>query len=554
MSYTKYTRVLFGIAILALLLIPLFGCLPVAANDAQSIGGIYVYESDTGGYEKTISEVDKDITFQWTVYNSDATSTFLIKISVEMTETDIWTNSMDESVVILKPSEIYTALLVVENTQALLEAKDSKSDITVTFTIREIDGTNNGTMTRTAMAELDADQPDQSGYLFLGARIKGINVGGVVVDMPEILDMPVIKFFVYLFVYFLAGILFLFILIPVVKKLAAKTKTHIDDIIVEMVRKPIIVALFVNGVVGAISAFDLPAELLSKIDAAYNAFLIILFTWLGIKIYMAVLTYLGEYHAKKNIQLRHILIPMLRKVGSVIIFFFGFAYGLHYLGIDVSVLITGMGVAGLVIAFAAQDTLSNFFAGVFLIIEPKFKVHDQIIFDGEVYEIKQIGMRTTQLYAVFKHQLVIVPNSVLAGAMVINITEPSTEIKVAVPFGIAYGEDTRRAEKLALEIAKAHPNVQKGPDKNPVVRIGELADSSINMTIYLWADHLDNRGLIKSDLLHEIHQKFNKEGIEIPFPQQDVNLRFADGVPTGLNGGGPNIGKGDVEGPGWSAP
>jgi small-conductance mechanosensitive channel len=354
----------------------------------------------------------------------------------------------------------------------------------------------------------------------------GIDLFGTNYDiLPDQLDNDSGRFLIKLLIWLMIGAFTVIILDPIVKKVVERSQTKIDDIILSIIRKPVLILIVLYGLVDALQELALPDMVMDIFFTIYGVGFIAMVTWICLKIFQGVLIELGRSWAKKSgSKLEHVLVPVLDKIGTILISVFGMFYILGYLGINIIIFGTSMGLMGLVIAFAAQDTLSNFFGGIFLIIEPNFKEEDIIIVDGNYYKVQKIGMRTTRLYDIFKHIIVVVPNDTLANEKLINITEPDHKIKEKLSVGVAYGVDTYKVEGLLLEIFNAHPDVLNDPKRKAVIRFEEFGDSSLNFMVYFWVNDLDNRYRVKHELRHTIHKKFAEAGIEIPFPQRVVTL------------------------------
>ena len=180
---------------------------------------------------------------------------------------------------------------------------------------------------------------------------------------------------------------------------------------------------------------------------------------------------------------------------------------------------------GLVIAFAAQDTLSNFFSGIHLLLDRPFKIGDVIFLEpGEYWRVENVGMRSTRLYSIFDHELIIMPNNAVANQKIINIVKPDAKIRKKVKVSVAYGTDLKKVSKILIEIAKNHPNVIKEKGFEPLVRLVDFGESGIEFIISLWIDEVMNQWEVLSDVRMEIDAHFKKEHITIPFPQRTVWL------------------------------
>ena len=275
------------------------------------------------------------------------------------------------------------------------------------------------------------------------------------------------------------GIL-IFIIDKVIKRMVKKSKTELDDIVLDIVRTPVIVIIILFGVKDSLDVFNepkyagskysIPETFLDVIDTLYEVILILAITWLAYKIFKRVLIYYGKLLAQKtHSNIDDDLIPLLNKVGGLIIVAFGAMGLLNYFGVNVTIFLAGMGIAGIVIAFAAQDTLSNLFSGIFLMIDKPFREGEVIkLENGDYCRIVDIGLRTTKLYNTFDHDYVILPNNMLANQKIVNVERPDRAHKVKVTVGVAYGTNVQKVTNLLLGIAGSHPKVQtKIKDKEP---------------------------------------------------------------------------------------
>ena len=334
------------------------------------------------------------------------------------------------------------------------------------------------------------------------------------------------RFLIQFLIWVLIGIIVLMILDPIVKKATEKTETKIDDIILHIIRRPVLVLIILYGAVVSLSELELPSEFMYWINGAYSVGFFLMMIWIGFKIFQGVVIQVGHALSKRtDMKVDKILVPAIQKIGTIIIAFIAISAILGYLQIDLTLFVAGGVVISMVIAFAAQDTLSNFFSGIFLILEPKFKEGDLVYFEDDTYVVKKIGMRTTQLYDLYKHIDVVMPNNKLANEKLINLTEPDRRIKDNVEIGVAYGTDPQKVQDILMELVMKHPDIITDDDeRKPFTRFSEFADSSLNFKVGFWVRDLDDRFRVKSELNQELYYRLQKEGIEIPFPQRDVHI------------------------------
>ena len=223
---------------------------------------------------------------------------------------------------------------------------------------------------------------------------------------------------------------------------------------------------------------------------------------------------------------------IIKMTGRLIVLL-GVIIAIAQLGIEVGPLLAGLGIAGFVIGFALQDTLSNFASGIMILMYRPFDVGDVVEAGGVMGTVDKMNLVSTMVLTP-DNQLLVVPNNQIWGGVIRNVTHQDKR-RVDLMFGIGYSDDIPKAEAVLTEIVAGHEKVLKDPA--PVVRLHELADSSVNFVVRPWAstgDYWD----VYWDITREVKQRFDAEGISIPFPQRDVHVyRENDDDATGFGGG-----------------
>jgi len=217
--------------------------------------------------------------------------------------------------------------------------------------------------------------------------------------------------------------------------------------------------------------------------------------------------------------------PLLEIIGSLLIIVFGVTNFLSTYHVDFGVLLAGVGVVGLVIALAAQDTLSNFFSGILLLLDQGFKTGDMIYFNDTYCLIRDIGLRSTKIYDIVNHVMIITPNNSLANQNILNLTRPDRYYRIRIEVGVSYDSDPDQVEKLLLEVAEQNSDVeQDDPTRMPLVRFQDFGDSSLTFVLVAWINNVIKIRQINSDLHHQVFDKLKEAGVTIAFPQRDVHI------------------------------
>ncbi|MFC5077691.1 Small-conductance mechanosensitive channel [Vibrio thalassae] len=230
----------------------------------------------------------------------------------------------------------------------------------------------------------------------------------------------------------------------------------------------------------------------------------------------------------KNLKLSHLMQNFFVSMSGNIVWIIGIMVGLSQIGLNLAPILTGFGIAGVIIGFALQDTLSNFAAGMMLLIYRPFDVGDFVFAGGVDGKVSHMSLVNTTIRT-FDNQIIIVPNSKIWGDVIKNVTHERTR-RVDMVFGIGYGDDLLKAESVLREIIEAHPAVLKSPEPN--IRVHTLNTSSVDFIVRPWVK-TDDYWDVYWDVTKEVKLRFDKEGISIPFPQQDVHLHMVDKVTSG---------------------
>ncbi len=238
----------------------------------------------------------------------------------------------------------------------------------------------------------------------------------------------------------------------------------------------------------------------------------------------------GKAVVAENLKISHLMQDFFIAVSGYLVWIVGIMVGLSQVGLDLTPVLTGFGIAGVVVGFALQDTLSNFLAGMALLIGRPFDVGDVVFAGGVDGKVSHMSLVNTTIRT-FDNQIIIVPNSKIWGDIIKNVTHERVR-RVDMVFGIGYADDLLKAESVLLDIITSHPSVLRAPE--PTVKVHTLNTSSVDFIVRPWVK-TDDYWDVYWDVTKEVKLRFDCEGISIPFPQQDVHLNIVKNDDTPEN-------------------
>ncbi len=220
------------------------------------------------------------------------------------------------------------------------------------------------------------------------------------------------------------------------------------------------------------------------------------------------------------------------KIATIVVWALAIFIGIDVLGISLTALTVFSGAFGLAIGFGLQKTFGNLIAGIILLMDRSIKPGDVIaVSDGKGMtfgEVKKIGIRAVSVTTRDNREYLI-PNEILMTTQVENWSYSSREVAIQIPIGVAYGSDLEKVEKLLLEAVGSVPRVLSFP--SPGVLLSAFGASSIDMTVVAWIDDPEGGvGNVKSDILMAVWRLFRDNDVQVPFPQQDLNIRDSEGL------------------------
>lgn len=313
------------------------------------------------------------------------------------------------------------------------------------------------------------------------------------------------------------------------KHLTNKTKFDLDDRIVEFLKKPLSVLIVFFGVLFAVRHISPDLTVAGfNLTRVFHVGGILIAAYFAARIFAGILKWYGEQIAvKTGSHLDDSLVPFIRRAIYILVFVVAGIAILNLFGVKVTAVLAGLGIASLAIGLALQDTLSNFFSGLWMAFDRPIKVGDFVEIDAnKAGYVEDISWRNTKIRTL-SNNLVIVPNSKLSQNILTNYQAPNSEMSLIIPVSVGYASDLERVEKVVLDVARNVQKNVKGAVKSfePLVRYKEFQDSGISFSVVLRVDSYAQQYVVKHEFIKQLHKRFKAEKIEIPFPQRVVYLK-----------------------------
>jgi len=300
------------------------------------------------------------------------------------------------------------------------------------------------------------------------------------------------------------------------------TKTDLDDQIVDALRRPVFLSVILIGLAVASLQLEMPAQGRYVLYGGLKTLGILTFAAAVMRIASIVLQALSAREGNNIIQHRtrpifDIFVKLLIMGGAVYFLFLAWE-------IDVTAWLASAGIIGIAVGFAAQDTLSNLFAGVFIVADAPYQLGDFIVLEGGIRgQVTRIGMRSTRILTL-DHVEITVPNSVISKSQIVNEAGgPQVRQRCKVRVGVAYGSDVERVTEVLLACAEAVTGVVRRP--TPEVWFSDFGESSLDFDLLVWVDDPAQRDRILSEIRVHIYKALAVAGIEIPFPKRDLYIK-----------------------------
>ncbi|MFF3517164.1 mechanosensitive ion channel family protein [Streptomyces sp. NPDC002573] len=346
-----------------------------------------------------------------------------------------------------------------------------------------------------------------------------------------------------------AGLLAAFLLRMLMRWLgrhASRTKWSGDDVIVDALRTVVPWAAIAGGAASAAAVLPLTRTVQHHVNQTLSVLLIFVVTLTAARVIAGLVRAVTQSRSGVAGSA-----TIFVNITRVVVLAMGFLVMLQTLGISIAPLLTALGVGGLAVALALQDTLANLFAGIHILASKTVQPGDYIrLSSGEEGYVVDINWRQTTVRQL-SNNLVVIPNGQLAKSNMINFTRPEQRLTVLVQVGVGYDSDLEHVEKVTMEVVAEVMTEITGavPEHEPAIRFHTFGDSRIGFTVILGVGEFSDQYRIKHEFIKRLHKRYRAEGIRIPAPARTVALQQGAAViPQPRNGadlviehGGPDI-------------
>ena len=312
-------------------------------------------------------------------------------------------------------------------------------------------------------------------------------------------------------------------LISLFQRLAQKTENQIDDLLIDGLEGPSLLLAICLALYVSLRISELPEQYTAYVVKGMYLSVVLTITMGLANISGRLLAYFLE-----KVDLPISVTSLLNAVIKALVYAIGVLMMLNYLGVSITPIITALGVGGLAMALALQDTLSNLFAGIHILAEHTIRVNDFIRLEtGQEGYVADISWRTTRIRMV-PNNMVIVPNSKLAQSVVTNYYLPERRMQIAIPVSVNYDSDPDVVERILIEEAKRAAGAVPGllADPAPSVRlVPGFGVSSLDYTLVVHIAEVTEQNPVLNELHKRILKRFRLERIEIPYPTRTVYVK-----------------------------
>lgn len=308
-----------------------------------------------------------------------------------------------------------------------------------------------------------------------------------------------------------------------VKKATKRSKSELDDILVDMLEEPLVFAIIIVGIWNSLALLNMSETAVKFLDQAYYILIIFNVAWLLSRLMNTIIEkYITPLVERSESQLDDQLLPVIQKGIKVSIWIIAILVALNNAGYNISAVLASLGIGGLAFALAAKDTIANLFGSFTIFVDKPFTVGDRVSLMGHDGFIREVGLRSTRIQTL-NGRIVTIPNSQVADECIENISsEPSR--KITMDLGLTYDMDEKKMElamELLRDIAASHGQVEE----NVVTAFTAFNDFALNIRFIYYIKKGESVFDTQTMVNLEILRRFNEAQLEFAFPTQTIYTR-----------------------------
>ncbi len=303
---------------------------------------------------------------------------------------------------------------------------------------------------------------------------------------------------------------------------ARKTKTDLDDRIIEALNRPVFMSVIFYGLSWIADVLPMPHRAYWITYSILKTLAVWVWAVAGFRIAKALLETVSQT-ATVGAVIQERTVPVFTMIMKVVVVAVAIYFIFISWGIDLTAWMASAGIIGIAVGFAAKDTLANLFSGLFIIADAPYQIGDYIVLDdGLRGQVTAIGIRSTRILTRDDVEIT-VPNAVISNSKIVNEAGgPLPHQRVRIAVDVAYGSDIDRAREVLLTCADAEGVV---PEPKPRVRFRRFGASGLEFELLCWIEHPEPRGRVTDKLNCKVYKKLNEAGIEIPYSKHDVYIK-----------------------------
>lgn len=322
----------------------------------------------------------------------------------------------------------------------------------------------------------------------------------------------------------IAGIISERILLNQLKGFIARTKLPGNELFITSLRGITLIWLVVAGFSGAVISLHVNGVISESVFGILQKILTSIFLYSATIVAARLAAGFVSILSQK---VEGVSASLLSNLARIVVFVFGILTILQTLGFSITPILATLGIGGLAVGLAFQDTLSNLFAGLYLIISRQVRTGDYVKLEsGQEGYVIDITWRNTVIKEL-PNNVIIVPNTKLASAIFTNYHLPAKEITVPIQVAVSYHSDLEQVEQVTLEVAQEvmQEVAQCVPEFKPFIRFQNFGEFSIHLTVFLRVNEFFDQNIVKHEFIKRLHKRYHLEKIEIPFPSRNVYLK-----------------------------